>query len=154
MNLRGLLLMTAMLGAGVEPLPEGLMPRGRAPEPDPEPDGGPLAVACPRCKVEPGVECRQRGLPVEAEVDLALPEGWEILDHYTVGSEAAFDVRAPQVADVNTLEVKAFLAGKTYSAPFTILGPGAARGYPSATQVEYCPQCSGRKGTCLCTRGE
>ncbi len=98
------------------------------------------------------VECRKDGFPVEAEVDLTLPDGWEILDRYSEGTEAAFDVRAAHVADTNTVEVKTFLGGRTCSARFTVLGPGAAQGYPSATQVDYCPQCGGRQGSCLCAR--
>ena len=100
------------------------------------------------------VECRKGGFPIEAEVDLTLPDGWEILDRYSVGAEAAFDVRAAHVANANTIEVKAFLEGRTYSARFTVLGSGAAEGYASATQVDYCPQCGERKGSCLCLRAE
>jgi len=98
------------------------------------------------------VECRRLGFPVEVELELELPHGWELLDEDLAGVEARFVVEADQVADHNTVGVTVYFEGRTYRADFTVLGPDAARGYPAATNVERCPTCHGRQGTCLCTR--
>jgi len=97
------------------------------------------------------IECRQNGFSVEAEAELEVPAGWRVLDEDAATVETRFEVEATEVADSNALSVRAYLNGRTYLGRFTMLGPGAARGYPSATNVEYCPTCHGRKGSCLCT---
>jgi len=108
-------------------------------------------VMCPGISRMLDVECRQNGFPVEAEVELELPDGWSVLDEDVAAVETRFEVEAVRVADTNSIGVRAFLNGRTHHGRFTMLGPGAAQGFPSATNVEYCPTCHGRKGSCLCT---
>jgi len=99
------------------------------------------------------VECRRDGFSQEVEVELSLPKGWRVLYEDVAGVESRFEVQASRLADVNRVGVTVYLEGRTYDASFTILGPGAARGFPAATNVECCPRCHARKGACICSRG-
>jgi ADP-ribosylglycohydrolase len=99
------------------------------------------------------IECRKAEIPCESEVEMTLPQGWQMLDEYTAGVESNFEVLAADVPDANALGVRVYLNGRTYSTQFTILGPGAAKGFASGQNVEYCPKCHGRKGSCICPNG-
>ena len=92
--------------------------------------------------------CRKNGAAADCKAALEVPAGWKV----TAAGKNAFDIVAKEVKGRNTIGVKAKVADKTCSAQFTILGPDLAKGYPSAVQVDYCPTCRGRKGTCVCAR--
>jgi len=94
------------------------------------------------------VSLRRGGEPVDGEVALVVPDGWQAIP----AGPGSFDVSAGDVADHNTVEVKATANGKNCSASFVVLGPGGATGFPASTNVEKCPTCSGRKGSCICNR--
>jgi ADP-ribosylglycohydrolase len=98
------------------------------------------------------VECRKGNFPAEAEIELELPDGWEICDEYMVGLETNFDVYASEVEDSNVVGVRVFLNGRTHTAQFTVLGPGAARGFPAGQNIERCPACGATKQHCVCKR--
>ena len=92
--------------------------------------------------------CRKNGAFVECKAAIEAPAGWKA----TPAGKNTLDIVAKEVKGRNTIGVKGTVAGKTCSAQFTILGPDVAKGYPSAVNVEYCPTCRGRKGTCVCAR--
>jgi len=98
------------------------------------------------------VECRKGGVPVDSEVELTLPAGWDMLDEYTAGIETNFEVIASKVEDSSTFEVRVYLNGRTHTAQFVMLGPAAAPGFPSRDNVPRCPKCGGREGSCVCDR--
>jgi ADP-ribosylglycohydrolase len=92
--------------------------------------------------------CRENGAAAEGKVSLEAPRGWKVRG----AGKGAFDVTAGEVQGRNSIGVQVRSAGRTYAANFTVLGPDAAKGFPSATNIEYCPTCRGRKGTCVCPR--
>jgi hypothetical protein len=94
------------------------------------------------------VSCRKNGAPVEGKMTLGLSPGWKAV----AAGKAAFDVTASEVKAHNTISVRVGLGRRTYSGQFTFLGPDAAKGFPSATNIETCPTCRGRKGTCICPK--
>lgn len=94
------------------------------------------------------VSCRRNGADVKCNASLNLPPKWKMIP---VG-KAAFDVIATDVMPHNVVGVQAQVGRKTYSAQFTFLGPEAAKGFPSATNIEHCPTCHGRKGSCICPK--
>ncbi len=96
------------------------------------------------------VSLSKKGQPVAGKVALRAPAGWKV---EKAGENATFDVTASEVKDNNVIKVEVELEGKSYSAGFTVLGPNVAKGYPSATGVETCRKCGGRKGDCLCPAG-
>ncbi len=95
-----------------------------------------------------GVCCRRNGAPLECQAALEPPQGWKA----TPAGKNTFDLVAREVAGRNTIGVTAKAAGRSCRAQFTVLGPEAAKGFPSATNIEYCPTCRGRKGSCVCAR--
>jgi len=99
------------------------------------------------------VECRKGGVPVDSEVELTLPAGWDLLDEYTAGIETNFEVVASKLEDSSTFEVRVYLNGRTHTAKFVMLGPEAAKGFPSRDNVPRCPKCGGREGSCVCDKG-
>lgn len=92
------------------------------------------------------VSCELRGAPAEVTaISLEAPRGW------TVAAEgSAVRVTAPAFTGTAMLRVSARLGEESYQGEFAVLSPEAAPGYPSATNIEYCPTCQGRKGSCLC----
>lgn len=92
------------------------------------------------------VDCRRGGLRVECAVSLGVPAGWAVR---ALGA-GAFEVVADAVADSNTITMSVEFGGTSYSAAFTVLGPGAAKGFPCAANIEKCPVCHGRLGSCIC----
>jgi ADP-ribosylglycohydrolase len=96
------------------------------------------------------VTCRQGGRPVPApQVELKVPPGWGM----RAGEMAAeFWVTPAGFDGAEKLAVRAAMGGQTYAAHFTVLSPEAGTGFPSATNVEYCPRCQGRLGACICER--
>jgi len=94
------------------------------------------------------VSLRRGGEPAHGEVALVVPDGWQAAR----SGPASFDVSAGDVADRNTVEVTAAVGGAERSASFVVLGPGAATGFPASVNIEKCPTCSGRKGSCVCVR--
>jgi ADP-ribosylglycohydrolase len=94
------------------------------------------------------VTCRKAGRPVAAEIQIQAPEGWQARP--VAGDSQAFEITAPPFTGAQQLELTARSGGQAYQAQFTILSPEAAPGFPSATNIEYCPVCHGRKGSCIC----
>ena len=95
------------------------------------------------------VSCRQNGASVKGQAKLHLPQGWQDLREES-SDESSFHVTASETGGSNSIGVSVELEGRNYSAKFTVLGPDVATGFPSATTIEYCPKCSGRKGSCIC----
>ncbi len=94
------------------------------------------------------VSLRREGHDCQAHIELAVPDGWQAVP----AGPGSFDVSAGDVADHNTVEVKATANGEDYSASFVVLGPGGATGFPASTNIEKCPTCWGRKESCICSR--
>jgi hypothetical protein len=90
--------------------------------------------------------------PIDAEVELTAPEGWDVR---RAGGEAAavFRVSAATPEPRNDVHVTVRKGATAAEADFRILGPQEARGYPAAENLPRCPECHGLKGYCLCTRG-
>jgi hypothetical protein len=93
------------------------------------------------------VSFRRDGAAVAGEPSLKAPDGWQVR-----ADGDAFTVTAGPIARSAKLKVTAEVTGRSYAAEFTVLGPEEARGYPAAANVEYCPVCHGRKGSCLCRK--
>ena len=94
------------------------------------------------------VTCRRRGQAVpEARVEVRAPKGWAVRQEEAGRS---VEITAPGFRGSEKLSVTATVAGEAYRAEFTVLSPSAATGFPSATTIEYCPACQGRKGSCIC----
>ena len=91
------------------------------------------------------VTCRNNATPVEVDTRLVAPAGWQV-----GGMSEGFLVTAPEFTGSAVLTVRVETGSITRTADFTILSPSATDGYPSARQIEYCPVCQGRKGSCLC----
>lgn len=81
---------------------------------------------------------------------LYAPPGWEVHEGEAGGQE--FTVTPPAFEGIERLRVEIEIDGQRYSADFAALGPSEARGFPSLQNVEHCPVCQGRKGSCLCER--
>jgi hypothetical protein len=81
-----------------------------------------------------------------AEADIRVPDGWSV----TTIDARTFDLAADSVADRNALTVTVSHNGEKLSADFAMLGPGEAKGVPSAKNVERCRQCGARKAACSC----
>ncbi|MFB3882571.1 MAG: ADP-ribosylglycohydrolase family protein [Armatimonadota bacterium] len=97
-----------------------------------------------------GVTCRRSGLELPARADAEAPAGWQVR---TTAADA-FEV-TPSVFDgIQRLRVTASLEGEQRQAEFAVLSPSAATGFPSATNIEYCQVCQGRKGSCICAPAE
>ena len=96
------------------------------------------------------VTCHRRGEPVsEMSVEVSVPEGWRLRPRGDRKDE--FEVTAPEFEGVSMLGVRVAVGGGNYRADFAVLSPEEARGFPSATNIERCPRCQGRKGTCICS---
>jgi ADP-ribosylglycohydrolase len=91
------------------------------------------------------VAFRRDGVDVPGEPTMQGPPGWTIS-----GQGPAFTVKAGATVKSTKLRVTAEVTGRSYQGEFTVLGPDEAKGYPAAANVEYCPVCHGRKGSCLC----
>jgi len=95
------------------------------------------------------VTCRQAGQPVDATITLTAPTGWQVTSY----GDGAFVLTAPTVEEQNTIEVVVSHAGEVYHAHALLLSPQAADGYPAGEAAgNFCPQCTGRGGWCLCPK--
>jgi ADP-ribosylglycohydrolase len=94
-----------------------------------------------------GVAVNGNAAPTQAAI--VAPKGWKVTPalHSSDGT-ALFDLLAARVEDRNLLKVTV----NQLTAGFVILGPGDAKGFPAGVNVEYCPVCHGRKGSCLCRK--
>lgn len=63
---------------------------------------------------------------------------------------ATYVVTPGEFSGSAVLAVTADTGSKVHSAEFTVFAPDASPGYPAATNIEYCPACHGRKGSCVC----
>ena len=95
------------------------------------------------------ISLRMGGMPVNGSVILKVPKGWKTVKIDSPGG-GSFTVTAGRFSGAVPMTVDAAIAGKQYSAKFVVFSPDAARGFPSAVNIEYCPKCQGRKGSCLC----
>jgi len=97
------------------------------------------------------VTCRKGGSAVApAKVELEAPAGWRVANS---GLErGAFAVTPRDFSERRQLRVRVRTGKAVYAASFTVLSPAEADGFPSATNVEYCPKCRGRRGSCICAR--
>jgi len=93
------------------------------------------------------ISFRRNGEGVGGQPTLQGPPGWAISP-----DEGAFTVKAGPIGQSAKLKVTAEVGGRSYQAEFTVLGPDEAKGYPAAANVEYCPVCHGRKGSCICPK--
>jgi hypothetical protein len=97
------------------------------------------------------VDCLRRGTPAaEAQIRVTAPEGWR-LQTQTRDHRAFTITPAPFGSDAQLL-MQAKTGGESYAASFTVLGSELAPGFPSAQNVERCPDCQGRQGACLCVK--
>lgn len=87
--------------------------------------------------------------PILAAAKLQAPAGWTVRA-LEGGVWPQFGVTAPEFTGAESLVVEAQADGRFPKARFTVLSPSAAPGFPSATNIEYCPTCHGRKGACVC----
>ncbi len=92
------------------------------------------------------ITCRRDGQPLPTPADLDAPAGWTVRRQ----GDAAFLVTPADYQGAASLRVRVRLNGEEYAADFAALSPDLAPGFPSATNVQYCPTCRGRAGACLC----
>jgi hypothetical protein len=91
------------------------------------------------------VSFRRDGAALEGTPKLEVPDGWK-----SVADGSSFTVTAGPIGKSARIGVTAEVAGRSWRTEFTVLGPDDAKGWPAAVNVEYCPVCHGRKGSCLC----
>jgi ADP-ribosylglycohydrolase len=82
----------------------------------------------------------------EEHVELAVPAGWTA---ERLGPARFRLFSAEPVADRNPVTVTAPGVG---AVPFTVLGPGEAKGFPAGDNVAKCPKCQARVEACICGR--
>jgi len=93
------------------------------------------------------VSCKKRGKAVAGAAQAQAPAGWQVRQ----GADAhVFEITPPEFDGPQKLAVRVQVEGQEYRAEFTVLSPRAAPGFPSAANIEYCPVCHGRKGSCIC----
>jgi ADP-ribosylglycohydrolase len=80
----------------------------------------------------------------ELEVDLTVPDGWTA-ERLSAARFRLF--AAGPVEDRNTVTVT--VPGLD-AVPYTVLGPGEARGFAAGDNVEKCPGCGARIEACIC----
>ncbi len=96
------------------------------------------------------VECRRRRQVLDdVRVEMRAPNGWEVKRQE---EPQAFVVTPAEFQEAAEIEITAAVGGEAYTAGFTVLSPSAAVGFPSARNVEYCPRCQARQGSCVCAR--
>jgi ADP-ribosylglycohydrolase len=91
----------------------------------------------------------RRGKPVKAEASLDAPAGWSVSGDPAGG----WLVTPAEFGGSERLTITGRVAGRQHRAHFAVLSPSAAQGFPSATNIAYCPRCHGRLGSCLCEAG-
>ena len=96
------------------------------------------------------VGCRRLGRDLRAQVSVETPAGWQV----RATASDAFEVTPPTFDGVQRLRVTVSVEGEARQADFAVLSASAATGFPSATNIAYCPVCEGRKGSCLCEQAE
>ena len=98
-----------------------------------------------------GVTARKAGKDLTGmQVKVQVPKGWIVKENKDI--RKGFEVAAPAFTGTETITVCLRTGGKSYKTGFTVLSPDEAAGFPSAVNIEYCKVCSGRKGSCVCTR--
>ena len=99
------------------------------------------------------ITCAKIGQPAaDVRVDMDAPDGWQVRRCGDAGQ--AFEVIAPVFDGIQRIAIRARIGAEDYSAEFAALSPEAAPGFPSATNIEYCPVCRGRRGSCICPRAD
>jgi len=97
-----------------------------------------------------GVSVRKDDVPLAAEVELRVPEGWDVEPAGEMPGQYLFRIRAKEVPDRNAIGVAAKVDGRTLEAEYVMLGPGEAKGYPCGDNVPTCPRCHARIEACIC----
>ncbi len=87
-----------------------------------------------------------------SRIEVAAPDGWQAEVTKLDAGRWHFVLRTAQVAARNQITVTAYPVGKPVSAPFTLLGPDEAKGYPCNVNVQRCERCGARKEACVCPR--
>jgi hypothetical protein len=95
------------------------------------------------------VSLRRAGEPIEADVQLEAPAGWQV---ERVAAEAAFRLSTPEPEPRSDVAVVVQDGATERRATFRLLGPQEAKGFPAATNLPRCKTCQGLQGYCLCTR--
>jgi hypothetical protein len=95
------------------------------------------------------ISLRMGGTPANGHVMLKVPKGWKMTRIDSPGG-GSFTVTAAKFTGTAEIGVDAVINGKKHQVTFAVLAPDAARGYPAGANIEYCPKCQGRKGSCLC----
>jgi len=116
-------------------------------------------VLYPRVQKTIGVTVEKNEEPVDATIDMTCPPDWKsgpvghVPAHLAgrLGRERSA-LWAREVADRNTIGVRAKIDGKEYRAEFVMLGPGEAKGYPCRDNVPGCAKCGARKEACTCPK--
>jgi ADP-ribosylglycohydrolase len=99
-----------------------------------------------------GISVRRNNIEIDADVTLAVPEGWTIKPSKEVMGQKCFIILASQVQDKNNIGVTISLSNLDYEASFVILGPNEAKGYASGKNVPTCPTCHAWKEACICKK--
>jgi hypothetical protein len=94
------------------------------------------------------VSCRRSGRDLRAQVSVEAPAGWQM----RATASDAFEVTPSAFDGVERLRFTVSAEGEARQADFAVLSASAAPGFPSATNIEHCPACDGRKGSCICER--
>jgi len=94
------------------------------------------------------VEVREHGAPIAARVALRAPRRWRA--SADTSETGRFFVTPPEFRGASRLKVTASRDGRSYQASFVVFSPDMTRGFPAMVNVEKCPVCQGRKGSCLC----
>jgi hypothetical protein len=107
-------------------------------------------VFLPGIQRKVSVSCRRSGRDLPAQASVKAPTGWQV----RATAADAFELTPAAFDGVERLRVAVSVEGARRQAEFAVLSPSAAIGFPSATNIEYCPVCQGRKGSCLCEQAE
>lgn len=99
-----------------------------------------------------GVSIERDEVPVSGKLELVTPRGWKVSLEGSQGSQALFCISADDVKDSNQVRVRFQTEGESGQADFIFLGPDQVGGAVPASGVETCPECTGRKGACLCPK--
>lgn len=107
-------------------------------------------VLQPGTKRTIGISLQKAGEPVQGEVKLNLPQGWQVTPAADMFGQKRFIIFAAKVPGRNTVEVEVTLPEGARRAKFVILGPDEAKGFPGGGKVPRCPKCRARLEACIC----
>ncbi|MGC9317334.1 MAG: ADP-ribosylglycohydrolase family protein [Armatimonadota bacterium] len=96
------------------------------------------------------VSARRDGVPVECDATLIAPGGWRVSDQGVASGRRRFQVVADEVGGRAEVTAAVRIDGRALEASYPMLGPDEAPGFPCATGVETCPECTARAAACIC----